>query len=191
MLKTRHKNSSYPRTTCQIASKAVIQHETTMTGTNSSKQNQGLLLVQKPRILRAHVRSTKRRFVRFGNASNCKNNFSDLHRIQKIDFELVQLDNGLSVRPKERKFAKDSQCDAPSNSLNIDIDLKLLQRRQQRITKHVNKVLDEQLDQWESSSYDPENLARVSHSESFDSLKDALARGRLDATAVYGKFESI
>ena len=159
-----------------------------MTGTNSSKQNQGLLLVQKPRILRAHVKSTKQRFVRFGNTNNCASSFSDL---QKIDIQLVQRDNGTSVRPRERRLAKDSECSASSNSTNIDIDLKLRQRRQQRITKHINKVLNEQLDQWESSSYDPENLARVSHSESFDSLKDALARGRLDATAVYGKFESI
>ena len=162
-----------------------------MTGTNSSKQNQGLLLVQKPRILRAHVKSTKQRFVRFGNTNNCASSFSDLHRIQKIDIQLVHHDNGTSVRPRERRLAKDSEYSASSNSTNIDIDLKLRQRRQQRITKHINKVLNEQLDQWESSSYDPENLARVSHSESFDSLKDALARGRLDASAVYGKFESI
>ena len=103
-----------------------------MTGTISNKQNQGLLLVQKPRILRAQVRSTKRRFVRFGNTSNCTNSVSDLHRIQKVDFELVQRGNGPSVRPKERRLAKDSELTESSKPIKIDIDLKLLQRRHWR-----------------------------------------------------------
>ena len=66
---------------------------------------------------------------------------------------------------------------------------RLCQRRQERILNHINKVLEEQLNQWDSSTYDPESLARVSNESSSSSQADAIEDGRIVATAVYGKYE--
>ena len=51
-----------------------------------------------------------------------------------------------------------------------------VQRRM--VANYVNTVLEEQLSQWENSSYDPERLAMISMAKSLDCQVEAVLRGR-------------
>ena len=56
--------------------------------------------------------------------------------------------------------------------------------RQQQISQCIDKILEEQIDQWENSRYDPEQLAKVSMAMSSQSQLEALARGRIGEVEV-------
>ena len=68
----------------------------------------------------------------------------------------------------ERKamLYKQANCVSTSN----------VQRRM--VANYVNTVLEEQLSQWENSSYDPERLAMISMAKSLDCQVEAVLRGR-------------
>ena len=57
-------------------------------------------------------------------------------------------------------------------------------KRRKRIQRFVDMVLEEQLDQWDTSSVDPERLAQVSIEGSNQCRLEAIARGNSDASLI-------
>ena len=57
-------------------------------------------------------------------------------------------------------------------------------KRRKRIQRFVDMVLEEQLDQWDTSSVDPERLAQVSIEGSKQCRLEAIARGNSDASTI-------
>ena len=74
--------------------------------------------------------------------------------------------------------AQDSSSSSPDTVDDYDYNFFWNHRRQQISQQCIDKILEEQIDQWENSRYDPEQLAKVSMAMSSQSQREALARGR-------------
>ena len=170
--------------------------------TTTTTTEKGLVLVQKPR--NHHRRnssswSNKKRSVHFdGLQAEEASKKRRMNNASSIIIRLINEDKAILFQQRDTLLIKSKVCLSPSSCATASVDSPLSSdtemqssrfQKQQRILNHVNKVLDEQLNQWDSSIYDPESLARVSNESSLPSQADAINDGRIVATAVYGKYE--